>query len=197
MLRPRSQANSVRIPASLPNCITGAGVYWDKHGGCLQGNWNAGTLSGPGRYDHTGYSVTANFARALPHGPCRITLAASRLLPKGDSNTPPFPPTAAAHLRATTGPVLHASGAYALPPGVPLEAPKPRRDEEGGEVAEGGDEGGETVPLPCPPRYEGLSFSASYDDPAAASNMVFPPVDVSVPSCIKPCTFTMQKVAVA
>jgi hypothetical protein len=169
-----------------------AGVYWDKHGGCLQGTWNSGTLSGPGKYEHAAYCLEANFARALPHGPCRVTLAASRLLPPGGSATPPFPATAAAHLRSPAGPVLQASGIYSLPANVPLEAPKPRTEEEGGD---GGNDGGEEVPLPAPPRYEGLTFSASHDDPAAAANMVFPPLDVRVPPCIKPTPFTMQQAA--
>jgi hypothetical protein len=154
-----------------------AGVYWDKHGGCLRGEWAAGVLAGAGTYEQPDFRLEASFTAGLPDGAAAFTTVATRAL--ADRRAAP----AAAHLRRGGGPVLRAAGTYALPPGA---AAPPALDEDGNPVE---DEG--RPALPSAPHYNGLAFTAAAAPPSTAAASKYPPTGCAPPACIKAPTFSM------
>jgi hypothetical protein len=175
----------VTIPlAAMPPSPSHAGHYWEKHGGCMEGDWAFGTLSGSADYHQPAFHVSATYTKGVPDGLATFTAAAFRKLASRGARGA-FPEAAAAHIRSVVGPTLTALGTYSLPAGA---AADPAVDEDGNPV-----EDENTPKMPAPPRYNGLTYTAAFVSPTAAANMVYPPPQAQVPACIAADAFSMGR----
>lgn len=143
----------------------------------MAGEWQAGVLTGAATYSQPAYSMNAQFTKGIPDGPCTFTATAFRNLAAR------LPHAVAAHIRSPAGPVLTQRGAYEIPAG---SAADPELDEDGNPV-----EAEDAPKLPAHPKYDGLTFAASADDPSAGPNTVYPPEEIAVPPCVKPPAFSV------
>jgi hypothetical protein len=144
----------------------------------MVGNWVAGVLQGSAQYSQPAYTMQSTFTKDIPDGPCKFESTAFRKLDKS------LPHTIAAYIRSPDGPVLTHEGRYEIPEGA---AKDPDVDEDGNEIEPDPD----APKMPAYPKYTGLTYTASSQNPSPGQNTVYPPVGVDVPACIKPSTFSV------